>query len=949
MNNFNKKDYVANELDVLDKAIEYAKEHSTARNNQYQNVEIIENLIKIQKGQQSAYGEFLRVAWGKAIRIKSTYKGELTFRLSQSAAVIPKASMSTPQSPIGRLVNVARAGDTYESEMLGKYTIEDVWYFERYSGFKFVQEIKNFKLMMSTGKNEFTINNLLNWIMVFDQKEDNFEIKDESERMNNYIDKRLSEELCVEEDSVDWQRLTSIDETIEEDLFDEEEYLDDERESISLSTKFYVNLTEGQYDSAHWGATGLVFVFGVAGSGKTSVALGRSKSLAQLGQLPYNDKLYNNDFSEETQIGIVRTGELISYLKETCSMLSLYRLPVVEYRTIVEELKTYWDIVLTNRGEKNKPKYLLAPSKDQLTDDSDTRRKWFDLISHKMLSIYIEQVLTSVENNIASKNFNAAGKFITKINNKIYQDIKSVLKRLEAKNKVEGFIEVLDKRIEESVYKLFNQSIWIGIPTNEDNVIWLIDTIDDLAVEIKTLKNPLCFHNGINDVKFIIPKSDVKHWRDWIPIETVEVGSPEIPIPKSILLKTNADKLIKIDIAIASDETLVSYARKNQLRLYNGVGKITQRIRTKNFYFADTIELVNNRDDGGTKETSVWRSKIKSAVINKLKRIFKNHCNLIPANLFVEAISNWNKDNHSIHNNIISLKLEQINKKQLDEADIDLLLAFMAAVLRTTQKQFYLFKDKYVQAPLYRSSVFIDEVQDFSEIQIYLLSLVSNPKYNSVTAVGDSAQCLFRSTSDISNSFPVEMWADAKKQELTENIRQQDIPTLNAFGTAFRKQFIDEISAKVIDYVKNDSVYIYQRKKEIEQLRLAYKIIGNISRSETIVIVVPSIERATKTIATLKPHLREHQHRDCNYSSTIDLSKRYIAHVTTPKNIKGLEFDHLIALYMDEYDLSIDNHRNGIYVMITRPKKTLSLIGNINKMDLNFVDLLSSFADIKKE
>lgn len=97
-----------------------------------------------------------------------------------------------------------------------------------------------------------------------------------------------------------------------------------------------MNLSEAQYDAAHSGEKGLVFVYGVAGSGKTSVALGRSKSLSQLSQLEPSDEKYNLDFIEENQIGIVRTGELISYLKDTCNALSLHNLPIEEYRVIVK-------------------------------------------------------------------------------------------------------------------------------------------------------------------------------------------------------------------------------------------------------------------------------------------------------------------------------------------------------------------------------------------------------------------------------------------------------------------------------------------------------------------------------------------------------------------------------------------------------------------------------------
>jgi len=167
-------------------------------------------------------------------------------------------------------------------------------------------------------------------------------------------------------------------------------------------------------------------------------------------------------------------------------------------------------------------------------------------------------------------------------------------------------------------------------------------------------------------------------------------------------------------------------------------------------------------------------------------------------------------------------------------------------------------------------------------------------------------------------------------------------------SSAFRNKYIDDVLINTGDYIRNENLSAFHEDDSIKQLIIVYKIISMINKKESVVIVVPSINRAKETIKKLEPHLRERQHRECRYSNTIDLSKKYIAHVTTPKNIKGLEFDHLIALYLDEYDLSSANNRNALYVMLSRPKNKLYLIGDFEKIRDDFKVLVEKFADIQK-
>lgn len=906
------------ELSNLDKAIDYAEEYSKNRDYQFHDPSIIENLKKIHSGQQSAYREFMRVAWGKAIRINSEKKGELVYRLSQSAAIIPGINIATPLSPVGRLVNTARPGDIDESSVLGEYSIEDVWYFERYIDNEYLENIKNFKKMLSQGKNEFTIKNLIEWL---------------SKKLTTQTSGM--EEKYTDINTVSpWDRVI-FDENEDELVIPFSKEDSEESKSISLPTQFFINLTSSQYDSAHHGPFGLVYVFGVAGSGKTSVALGRSKSLAQLGQLPKDDHRYNQYFPEETQIGIVRTNELIYYLKDTCNMLSLHRLPVIEYREIYEELKAHWNIEVF---KDNRPKFMLA--QDSETFDIETKHDWFNFISTAMLEIFSQKILKAIK-SFSGRVSPIDGDIFEKIHEILISDIRHVI----LKKKLFSYLAEIENALNKSIEKIFSQIVWIGL-YEKGNMFWYSDKHHNIADHLFNSGKILCLLKSGDDLQIIIPEIKKDNWKKWIPESAKYNSQNGDNIPNYIKVDTSNGKCKKIMLLTMTNKNIVQHLSNGAIRFYDGIDHRTQSIKTKNeIYIAHMPRIVtsNMHIEGSEKKTRSWRSKVRARVLNNFRKYFAQ---LIPAELFIEAIKSITDKDNEKYSSLLKSKKKQVASNKLSEHDIDLLIAFISSITRGMNKESILTNNHLKPTP-YRSSVFIDEVQDFSEIQILSLSLLSDPKYNSVTAVGDPAQCLYKVATELNASFPEKMWKNALKQELNENIRQQHVPTINAMGLNFRNKYIKDINVNISRYEKNNSISLFHRTSRIDQLRITYKIISLITRKETVVIVVPSVERAEEAIKTLKPHLREMQHRECGYATTIDLSKKYIAHVTTPKNIKGLEFDHLISLYLEEYDLYNSIDKNSLYVMMTRPKKELSLIGNFERIRDDFSLFLKQFADIK--
>ena len=172
-------------------------------------------------------------------------------RLSQSAAVFTGGNynVSTPDSPVGRLISIARPGQEYESKFWGEYEILDVWQFERYRGTEVVSQRRNFAQMTSIGTLQFVLVNLKQWLI------DKLTIREES--VQQQIPEQL-EELLGSEEQESAEILRVILGALPEDAPLEpvvptpqpERY---DPQFISLSTWFYVNLSEKQYDAAHAG------------------------------------------------------------------------------------------------------------------------------------------------------------------------------------------------------------------------------------------------------------------------------------------------------------------------------------------------------------------------------------------------------------------------------------------------------------------------------------------------------------------------------------------------------------------------------------------------------------------------------------------------------------------------------------------------------------------------
>ena len=107
-----------------------------------------------------------------------------------------------------------------------------------------------------------------------------------------------------------------------------------ESDETSLGHQFFIQTTLDQ-ERALNNPHGLTFVEGIAGSGKTSVALGRLKFFANFATGEREHYGLQNapegDFSPVGMVGFVLSPSLKRYLKDTAAMLHLERLPIRDF------------------------------------------------------------------------------------------------------------------------------------------------------------------------------------------------------------------------------------------------------------------------------------------------------------------------------------------------------------------------------------------------------------------------------------------------------------------------------------------------------------------------------------------------------------------------------------------------------------------------------------------
>jgi hypothetical protein len=270
-------DDIERELDVLGRVIMYAEK------------------MLFEHGDRN-YGAVRRLAYGKSVIIDTQNQGTLEFRLAFSSQVLTglgDAGYATPHSPVGRLCGALREGDADATPRWGWYRVREVRLLDRFEGVYFESNVRNFMSMKVAGDDgKVQVHDLRHTLERLAAGADASTVDaDALTEVNSATE--VADALAAEPDKVAERAAPELEVSAFAVIEDEEEAVgeldDDERGArndtpateghFGLSESFYVNRTRQQDAVMSRSPVGPMFVQGVAGSGKTSAALGRTKML----------------------------------------------------------------------------------------------------------------------------------------------------------------------------------------------------------------------------------------------------------------------------------------------------------------------------------------------------------------------------------------------------------------------------------------------------------------------------------------------------------------------------------------------------------------------------------------------------------------------------------------------------------------------------------------------
>ncbi|MBR7522555.1 ATP-binding domain-containing protein [Pseudomonas juntendi] len=966
----------------------------------HEELEVLEGIIDyaermIREG-DLAYRNLKRNAYGKALVIERENEGVATFRLGMDSLVYPKASSgyTTPHSPVGRLCAVAGMGFESFSKAWGEYRVTEARQFRRHDFEELERHARNFLAVgVENANGQGKVMDLRAFLTKANSTDQQIAGKQTTEpskksaRSNSVeqpvaIVPPIGKELPVPAEQAfngagppntpvteffthlpdDGQpadepleltpsvpvtpQLQILDDDEEEDstlsiadLDDVEDDVGGELiERMSLDEHFFLNRTPNQDKIISRAPVGPMWVEGVAGSGKTSAALGRTKMLCDFNSNEVTDRetfrsILGDDFdywegefagkfSQDGSVGFVRTGELIQYLKETCSRLGMPSLPVLEYHELRFKLRNYRN--LESSGASGKRFKRSSDEGHSLT----TTLAWLNaarLALARVIAADLQSALVEVDSEHLRRftgqqrrQFAAARQALVASVDELVQELLSPLTAERALYRLAARVLEKIQALAQRILGPATQSVHLGEQmAYGEGIPELAQRLAELPVDLFQQPNQvLVLYRAEAEGAEALPCVSSSRYQylsaDNHPLSfndavqaSLAGSSVRALLPSIVTAEGYEAKFMPVNelfIALGTPRSLLYLDGEGLkwLKVSSGIGS----------------QVLPGEDEQA--RTSV-RKIFQQTALDYLAKPLKNFAGLYAkalyehADIFPDAATAWQV-------------LERLEEQRLCETDIDLLLclahdlsAGVTATLPTSLRE----------ASFYQS-VFIDEVQDFSEQQIYLMTSQADPRYSAITVVGDrSQQLLHNEEIHIADCFPI-----GKRPEfvaLDENLRQKGQPDLAALSTVLRQLFergadtdVQHLDADVLhDQVSEQGAYMMRCFAEREEeFRYLCEVIAAIPENQSVAVVLPDQVTARSLHALCEQEL-EGSFRKISVSEQIDLSKKYLVHFTSVLHVKGLEFDVVLMPMIDQYDLVQPVFRNRLYVGCTRARQQL--------------------------
>ncbi len=217
------------------------------------------------------------------------------------------------------------------------------------------------------------------------------------------------------------------------------------------------------------------------------------------------------------------------------------------------------------------------------------------------------------------------------------------------------------------------------------------------------------------------------------------------------------------------------------------------------------------------------------------------------------------------------------------------------------------------------TAVFIDEVQDFNDVQIFLMGMSANGAYNQITLSGDRFQQLHATgAQEYAPLFPFVPRAQINKQVVLDvNFRQRE--ALAALSEGFRKELQGDERVKPARF---EPAVLHTFEDRQQMAKRIFKRIKAVPELATAAVICAGKADARLWFELLEEDLGS-EHRPPLISVRDSLTRRFDIHFTDALEAKGLEFDVVVVPDVGAFKLSDALGRNHLYVALSRAKHSL--------------------------
>lgn len=355
---------------------------------------------------------------------------------------------------------------------------------------------------------------------------------------------------------------------------------------------------------------------------------------------------------------------------------------------------------------------------------------------------------------------------------------------------------------------------------------------------------------------------------------------------------------------------------------------LARRLRSRQapFRLQGIVNVMDNEVRLSDAETAVLtereRRAAREAIQNAALRLFRL---VNPSDLYVAAHQN----------NLLGGALESAFKGKKGEAieaaerinlrlrsrlitDDDVVTALCLNALTCDRFERDIRDIPYLMTFADRVGVFIDEYQDFSQQQVFLMGFRAKQKYRQITVAGDRSQRLHAGgVGNIADVFPY-ITEPIRQISLDKNFRQSE--PLAHLSDCFRT-FTDDGDLPKAEPC-GAPIYTYDNQSELAEFAAAR--IGGLPDTASVVVISPSSETVQNWFSQIGPSL-ESAFRNPIISDRARLTERLKTHFTTPLEAKGLEFDVAVIPDISEFNDNNPIDLNGLYVAVSRPRHAILL------------------------